>query len=168
MYLSICKKKYKNFEVSDLFDTYQKPNYAFIRPKGTESNFISIPFQEYVSYFTRFNDFIFLPVQETIYRGIFRKKAIKQEKELHFKFEYLDFEYLLAMQLPIIDKINMLSKIDGFASHTESIHKSLVDLKSSIDMPFYDDRNLNQKIDHIASLVTEAQNALRKDKSNIS
>lgn len=115
MYLCICKKKFKNFEIGDLFDTYQKINYAFIRPKGTETEFISIPFQEYNSYFTRFKNCIFLPVQKTVYRGIFRKKEIKEEGELFFDFEYMDFEDLLAMQ-PLIEQIRMLSKIDGFAS----------------------------------------------------
>lgn len=163
MYLSICKKNFKDFKVGDLFDTCYKKEYTFIRPKGTKLAFISLPYQEYKTYFIEFKEYMFLPVLDTVYKGVFRKKEIKERNTEYFNFKNMVFEDLLAMQLPIIEKIGMLSKINGFASHTDSLFKSLKELESIINdpfYPFYEDSRVKQKINYIASLVSEAEKIL--------
>lgn len=165
MYLTICKKDFNEIQIGELFETYQKFNYAYIRPKGGKSDFISIPFLEFQSYFKPFEDHMVLPIQEIIYEGFFRKKQIIKKKEEYITFNDMEFEDLLAMQLPIIYQIKKLSKIESFYKHTKSIHSSLMELKSSLDVPF-NNYDFKQQINNIASLVDEAQNTLKKEMNN--
>lgn len=162
MYLSICKKDFNDFKVGELFDTYQKINYAYISPRGTESKFIDVPFHEYKSHFTEFKDHTFLPIQETVFRGVFKKREVTQISSLFINLEELDFEDLLSMQLPIINKIDELSKIELFANHTEDLHINFLELKSYI--PFNEKEIIKQKINQIASLVNKAEYGLKMNR----
>ena len=75
----------------------------------------------------------------------------------------MNFEDLLAMQLPIINRISELSKVEGFAKYTQSIHKSLQELENNLDYPLNETEYIKHLIHHIVALVNEAQNDFEKE-----
>ncbi|MEE6209002.1 hypothetical protein U3A55_02370 [Salarchaeum sp. III] len=154
-------KQFNDCEVGELFDTYQRANYAYIRKKGAKEEFNSVPFQEYKSYFTEFKNHIFLPIEETFYKWGFLRRSKK--RETFFILDRMNFDDLVSMQFSIIEPIRELSNFEDFYKHTEPIRKSLIDLENAVDVPYTSNIKVKEQIKHITDLVHEISILLKQN-----
>lgn len=166
MYLSICTNDFMDIKAGEVVDTYQKLNYAFIKPKGSSSDFKELHIQEYSSYFIDVKDSLLIPVtsNRTISYGLFKKKT-KTITEVYEEFVLLDklhFDDLIKIQLTIIEPINKLYIFKGFEKHTNSLYEVLKEIEALQSLGYLVREEIQAKIMKAETLIKEVEEKVMK------
>ncbi|PGT90040.1 hypothetical protein [Bacillus thuringiensis] len=159
MYTSMCLKDFKGFKKGEVFDTYERPNYAYVRNENNSTEgFIQLHTADYKNYFLYVSEYINVPrLAKKERRRFFKKVEYVEWLVEWYKFD-LETKYLRLIQETIFLPIRSFEDDEEFLlQFSDSIHYALSSLEELTKMYRITDVDLESEILRVAEYFNELE-----------
>lgn len=156
LYTSICLKDFKGFKKGEIFNTYERANYAYLNKENSyNKEFVQVYFSDFKNYFHKVNEYLLIPklIKEKRYKW-FRKVQYTKIVTEFYKFD-LETKYLRRIQREIYMPIYLIKEEEFILQFSDTIHYVVNTLEEIAKMHTFTNVDLDAEITRAAEYFKE-------------